>query len=159
MIRNLILRWARARKPDFIVGGAEDPYLLRWWLIPRNPVFNVYVHLFLRSDDDRALHGHPWLFNVSWLLEGKYIEWVPGNGNLLRPVPRFRYAGQLAFRRGAAPHRIQLWRAGGDEKPCWTVFITGPRVREWGFYCPRGWVPWQQFTDARDKGAIGRGCD
>jgi len=161
LIRNLILRWARSREADFVIGGHERPYLRRHWLLPRNPVFNVYVHQFLRSDDDRALHDHPWLFNASWLLEGAYIEWVPsrGNANPLRPTCRFLKAGDWKFRWGAAPHRVQLHRLAGPEIPCWTVFITGPRVRQWGFYCDRGWVHWKRFTATHDKGAIGKGCD
>ena len=42
---------------------------------------------------------------------------------------------------------------------CWTLFITGPVVRDWGFHCPdAGWVFWKNFVDARDAGSIGRGC-
>jgi hypothetical protein len=159
VIRELILRWARNREPDFIIGGKERPYLRRHWLLPRNPVFNVYVHEFLRSDDDRALHDHPWIFNASWLIDGAYIEWQPGNGNPLRPVARFLKAGDFKFRRGRAPHRVQLHRVGGPEVPCWTVFFTGPRVREWGFYCDKGWIHWKRFTAADDPGAVGRGCE
>ena len=40
---------------DLVVGGDADPYLRRWWLIPRNRIFNVYLHHFMRSDDDRVL--------------------------------------------------------------------------------------------------------
>lgn len=160
ILRNLILRWAQSRQPDFIIGGTERPYLLRHWLLPRNKLFNVYVHQFLRSDDDRALHDHPWAFNASWLLEGAYIEWVPGGktANPLRPEFRFLSAGQWKFRWGCAPHRVQLHRFADRETPCWTVFITGPRIREWGFYCGKGWVHWKQFTSAQDKGAVGKGC-
>jgi hypothetical protein len=44
--------------------------------------------------------------------------------------------------------------------PCWTIFITGPRVRQWGFYCmERGWIHWKRFTAADDPGAVGAGCD
>lgn len=156
-IRAAILNWAKARKPDFIIGGHDAPYLLRWWLIPRNRFFNVYVHLFLRSDDDRALHDHPWLFNCSILLKGSYLEHTPA-GEFLRRE------GSLKFRWGAAPHRVELFDVAAFApelgiRPCWTMFITGPVVREWGFHCPKGWVPWREFTDARDKGSIGRGCD
>jgi hypothetical protein len=159
MIRALILRWARNRKPDFVIGGKDRPYLRRHWLLPRNRFFNVYVHQFLRSDDDRALHTHPWLFNASWLLEGRYIEWVPSkSGGPLYPIPRFLFAGQWKFRWGDASHRIQLYREP-HELPCWTVFITGPRVREWGFHCPKGFIPWQRFTASDDPGAVGKGCD
>lgn len=150
-LRDCILAWARARQPDFVIGGVERPYLRRWWLIPRNSVFNVYVHEFLRSDDDRALHTHPWLFNCSWLLEGEYREWFRWLG-----MQNFadRAAGDLKFRWGPAAHRVEL-----TSGRCWTLFITGPRIRPWGFLCPQGFVHWQDFTDARDKGAVGKGCD
>lgn len=159
MIREMILRWARNREPDFVIGGHEHPYLRRHWLIPRNRFFNIYAHEFLRSDDDRALHDHAYLFNASWLLEGRYIEWVPHKGNAQRPWPKFLYAGDWKFRWGSSPHRIELCDEGSGEIPCWTVFITGPRVREWGFYCPKQWIHWRKFTSADDPGAIGRGCD
>lgn len=93
-----LIRRAERRGPDFVIGGHERPYLLRWRLLPRNPVFNVYLHQFLRSDDDRALHDHPWLFNVSLLLRGPYIEWVPAGDNTRRPEPRFLKAGDCKFR-------------------------------------------------------------
>lgn len=147
MIRAAILRWARARSPDFVIGGHEAPYLLRWWLLPRNPVFNVYVHQFLRSDEDRALHTHPWLFNASWLMEGNYREWTAAGATE-------RAAGDFKFRWGPAAHRIEL-----THDVCWTLFITGPRARKWGFLCPQGFVHWKLFTAADDKGAVGRGCD
>ena len=52
-------------------------------------------------------------------------------------------------------HRLKLMNPGW---PAETLFITGPRVREWGFACPKGWVPWQEFVAPSDKGQIGRGC-
>lgn len=153
MIRAAILKWAQARMPDFVIGGQDRPYLLRHFLIRRNPVFNIYVHQFLRSDDDRALHDHPWLFNCSWLLAGSYFEHTPHG-------VAFRQAGQWKFRWGGAPHRVELTKDyHRNEVACWTVFITGPRIREWGFHCPQGWIPWKKFTDSRDSGQVGRGCD
>jgi hypothetical protein len=169
MIRELILRWARNREPDFVIGGKENPYLRRHWLLPRNRFFNIYVHEFLRSDDDRALHCHPWLFNASWLLEGMYREHTIAAGGVAHREDR--RAGDWKFRWGRAPHRVELpcWpgffgiapeklRPIGEPMPCLTVFITGPVVRTWGFHCPKRWVPWQEFTDARDAGSIGKGC-
>lgn len=150
-LRDLILGWARARQPDFVIGGIEAPYLRRHWLIPRNPVFNIYVHEFLRSDDDRALHTHPWLFNCSWLLDGNYREWFRWLGMLNFSD---RSVGDLKFRWGRAAHRVELTTG-----TCWTLFITGPRIRPWGFLCPQGFVHWEDFTDARDKGAVGKGCN
>lgn len=162
-IRNAILRWARARQPDFIIGGADNPYLRRHWLIPRNRFFNIYVHEFLRSDDDRALHDHPWLFNASWLIDGEYIEHTIAAGGI--HVRTHRRAGAFKYRWGSAPHRIELlafddFRADRFLLPCWTVFFTGPVVRDWGFHGPeRGWVHRKDFSAADDPGAVGKGCD
>lgn len=140
-----------SRSPDFIIGGKEYPYLKRWWVIPRNRFFNIYLHQFLRSDDDRALHDHPWI-NCSYLLQGEYTEWTIAAGGVHhRQIMR---QGDWKFRRAKFAHRIELHKG-----PCWSLFITGPVIREWGFHCVNGWRPWQLFTDSRDKGAIGRGCE
>jgi hypothetical protein len=162
VIKEAILRWARAREPDFIIGGSERPYLRRHFLLPRNRFLNVYVHEFLRSDDDRALHDHPWMFNGSWILDGTYVEHTIRAGGACERTQRC--PGEFKLRFGRAPHRIELLQdmvdSVGWEMPCWTVFITGPRVREWGFYCmERGWIHWKRFTAPNDKGAVGAGCD
>lgn len=156
-ITDRIIARITRRPPDFIIGGADDPYIRRWWVIPRNRFFNVYLHQFLRSDDDRALHDHPWA-NCSILLRGFYNEYLGD------PSPRLRVAGDIVFRRsGRIAHRIELLHdntgVAPGEAPCWTLFITGPRYREWGFHCPRGWVHWKLFTAADDIGQVGKGCD
>ena len=149
------------REPDVVIGGAADPYLRRWWVIPRNRWFNIYLHQFLRSDDDRALHDHPWI-NCSLLLEGSYAEHLidldvehdaPVGGLMVA----IRRAGDVVMRRPTAAHRIGLYCG-----PVWTLFVTGPRVREWGFLCPQGWKHWKDFTAWRDDGdshRVGPGCD
>lgn len=153
LIDRFIVRTTR-REPDFVIGGPVRPYLRRWWIIPRNRVFNVYLHEFRHSDDDRALHDHPWLFNVSILLHRNYREHTKRGVKLLQ-------APAIKIRIGPSPHRIELFsdHDTGEPIPCWTLFITGPRVREWGFHCPRGWVHWREFTAPGDKGTVGKGCD
>lgn len=149
---RLIARVTR-RPADFVIGGAERPYLRRWWVIPRNRFFNVYLHQFLRSDDDRALHDHPWA-NCSILLRGCYAEHTIAAGGiqkrevLIAGEWRLRWTGRIA-------HRVELLG-----EPCWTLFITGPRYRSWGFHCPeQGWIHWERFTASDDPGAVGKGCD
>lgn len=150
-LTRALVRVAARRPPDVVIGGADDPYLRRWWVIPRNRVFNIYLHHFLRSDDDRALHDHPWL-NISVLLRGAYTEHTIARGGI--HIRTLRQAGDVKLRRATAAHRIEL-HAG----PCWTLFITGPNVRSWGFHCPKGWVHWRDFTNPADGGkTIGRGC-
>ena len=151
------------REPDFTIIHNGVIYLRRWWILPRNRFFNIYLHNILRSDEDRALHDHPW-WNVSILLKGGYVEHTP-DGKFERK------AGNVVFRKATAAHRLQLnhfnefdgrlWIQ--HEMPCWSLFITGPRVREWGFHCPKGWKSWREFlgiAEGKAKGdEKGPGCD
>lgn len=150
-LKAALFRVANSRPPNFLIGGAENTYMRRWWVIPRNKIFNIYLHHFLRSDDDRALHDHPW-WNVSILLEGSYTEHTISAGGVNHQLEYG--AGALKGRFAGYAHRIEL-----DKGPCWSLFITGPVIREWGFHCPKGWRPWKQFVDDRDNGKIGAGCD
>ena len=139
--------WARAmmqRQPDFVIGAPA--YLRRWWIVPRNEQQNVYLHEILRDDDDRALHDHPWA-NTSMLLIGRYREITP-EGTFVRE------AGSSVHRPAEALHRLELI----DGVPAVSLFFTGPKVREWGFACPNGWVHWQDFTGGVNGELVGRGC-
>lgn len=133
-----------SRDPDFIIG---DNYLRRWWIIPRNEQCNVYLHEILVSDDDRALHDHPWQ-NTSMVLDGAYIEHTP-QGSFLRET------GSIVTRQATDAHRLEIPPGGRAV----SLFITGPKIRDWGFHCPKGWRIWTEFVDQRDKGQVGRGCE
>lgn len=148
------MEWLRklfSGEPHFYIGGRDNPYMLRWFLIPRNRWCNVYLHKFLRDDDDRALHDHPWGF-LSVMLRGLYFEHTE-DGAIVRRAP------SLAFRGAEHRHRVSLARDfDGKPIPCWTLVVTGPKTRTWGFWCPKGFVPWQKFVASDDGGSIGRGC-
>lgn len=139
----------------FYIGGSQNPYLIRWFLIPRNRWFNVYLHKFCRDDDDRAMHCHPWWF-ASIVLCGRYFEQL----NFFE-LPRIeRKVFSFAIRRPTDRHIVYLPKdADGKPIPCWTLVFTGPRIREWGFWCPKGFVHWKQFVDSTDEGNVGRGCE
>ncbi|SKY23405.1 Protein of uncharacterised function (DUF550) [Mycobacteroides abscessus subsp. bolletii] len=141
-------KWLRLEPHQPIGAEGEAPYLLRWYVIPRNRWLNIYLHKFLRDDDDRALHDHPWWF-VSLMLWGQYVE-VTEEGRSVRSAPepwRFFWGDRpLAFRRGTWRHRVELvpaathsnqFLARRDQRklPCWTLIVTGRRVRLWGFWC------------------------
>lgn len=147
--RQLNKHWLRkwlTGTPHFIIGGEHNPYLLRWFVIPRNSFLNIYLHKFKRSDDDRALHDHPWWF-ASLILKGEYLEHRDDG------TTRHRKAGSLALRRPNTLHRVELLQEVRDfghftmnrEAPTWTLIITGPKIREWGFKCPKGWIHWEYF--------------
>jgi hypothetical protein len=150
-------------EPDFIIG---DDYLQRWWLAKieaehdadRYQPFkghtrmttdhNAYLHRCTGSDEDSAFHDHPWA-NASLILEGEYIEHTP--------IGRFvRGPGDMVFRRADELHRLEI-----KQGPVWSLFVTGNKVREWGFDCPNGWRHWKVFTsydETGDSSRIGRGC-
>ena len=117
------------------VGPAAAPLikryvLLRIWKLPR-----IYLHNICRSDYDRALHNHPWWF-FSILLRGRYWEYLDkGDG---KEEMKLRTAPSIVFRGLPISHRIEL-PINDSETSCWTLFITGPRVRPWGFFCEDGW--------------------
>lgn len=130
------------REPDVIINGK---YLKRWYLIKRNRFFNIYLHRFGESDDDRALHDHPW-WSLSFLLKGELVE------HRLKParhIPRFL----PVIRSAKFAHRLELIKG-----PAWTIFITGPVIRSWGFLCPGGWKAWRDFT-TEEGNEVGKGCD
>lgn len=131
------------REPDVIIG---DNYLRRWWIVPRNYGCNVYLHEILHSDDDRALHDHPW-DNTSMLISGGYIEHTP-EGMFERG------AGDIVHRKATDSHRLEIL----EGRRAISLFMTGPTIRDWGFHCPQGWRHWREFTKPGAPGQIGRGC-
>ncbi len=160
-VPQFVLRYAQRfasrimfeRRPDFYIGGREDPYMIRWWIIPRNKWLNFYMHSILKSDRDEALHDHPWI-NVSLLVYGRYDE-VTESGGKQRVDPLAE--GELRLRGPTHAHRL-VRPEGVDELV--TFFFTGPVVRHWGFHCPKGWRHWKDFVGYRDENqnVVGRGC-
>ena len=134
----------RSREPDFTIGG---DYMHRWYIIPRNDMFNVYLHRTMRSDND-VPHDHPW-DNTSLVIAGGYREETPDGVFVRSP-------GDMIQRTASSVHRLELI----DGQPSISLFFTGPKVRDWGFHCPKGFVPWQQFTQGEHggRGEIGGGC-
>lgn len=149
----------REREPDFYIGGKENPYLLRWYIF-RNPFFCVYHHLIVRSDDDRALHDHPWV-SASCVLKGNMYEVLKHSYTdrdlHLGPEHRDLHEGTVALRTAKSAHRLVLYNG----QSCFTLFVTGPRIRQWGFYCRSGWKHWRDFTsysETGDSSVVGKGC-
>lgn len=143
--------------PDPITGEVTyEPQLIRRFLIPRNPWLNIYLHHVLRSDDDRALHDHPW-WSISFLLRGHLYEVyteTPSDGPKnyrQRKLPWLR----PVLRRPETAHRLMAPPLVKHSP--WTLFITGPRIRGWGFWCKDKsmkpyHVPWQEFVKEGESG-------
>ena len=116
-----------------VVG--ED-YLIRWWVIPRNRFCNVYVHKFIGDDKSLHVHDHPWWF-CSVLLKGSLAETELTDDNCYVTTRIWKFLPR--FYPATFKHRILLM---GD-KPAWTIVVTGPRRRIWGFHNRQGLVKYQ----------------
>ncbi len=141
-LSRLLAKWLCAikRPPDVSMGGEEDPYLVRWWLIPENRFFNVYLHRFLRDDDDRVLHDHPW-HSVSLLLKGQVLEVYRMNDCNLDQT-RVLYRGQLIYRKASFAHRLFLPQSQfGGCPDAWVLFVTGPVIGRWWSLRPKKGEP------------------
>lgn len=131
------------------LGTPECPYMKRLilWLGP----VNLRLHKFYRSDQDEALHDHPWWF-VTFPLTS-YKEWVPLppglsakpelSGNLLsehgdrilQDVKRFRFH----YRPAEYRHAVVV------DKPGYTIVLAGMKTRSWGFWQGSVFTPWKTW--------------
>lgn len=131
------------------IGDKSDPLIVRRTLIETR-WFKIMLHQIMRSDDDRALHDHPWPY-LSIVLWGGYWEHSE-NG------PRWFGPGSILARRANWLHRLELTNrfvlvrygssvvhVGTEPRPAWTLVFAGARCREWGFQCPDGWRHWKTF--------------
>lgn len=160
-LRDWGYRYSDTREPDFMLRYMTTPdiYLLRWHLLPRNRFMNIYLHRMLNSDEGTDLHDHPYA-NASIILDTGYYE-------QMKTKTLWRAPGQIILRRAATAHRLAVeYRLGQRSlfegfhaqgysrelipQPAMSLFITGPRTREWGFYTPNGWVPFHKHKAMRD---------
>ena len=126
-------------------------YLTRFFLVPNNRYRNFYLHVYTGSDDDRALHDHPW-DSVSFLLWGNLVE-VTSVDHEDGIFYKERIMPLLPFFRDAEySHRLEL-----RSKFAVTIFITKKKRRKWGFWCGKRWVFWKDFVD-KETGGLGKGC-
>ena len=139
MILKFLLWLTSNQKPLLI----DVDYMERWFIIPRNRFFNIYFHRFFGSDAPTP-HDHPWI-SLSIILDGEYLEHTP-QGDYKR------VAGDWTFRGPTALHWIEI------DQPVYTLFITGPRVRRWGFKCKNGWMDFREYINNRGDDRLANGC-
>jgi len=123
--------WPR-RRMIMSCDASKGPLLTRYYLIGSSSSrYALYLHHLHVSDEERALHDHPFGF-VTFLLSSGYWEITPWGRHWRR---RF----SLLYRHAEWAHRLELVR------PTWTLVLRLRRVREWGFYTPGGWQDWVAY--------------
>ena len=144
---NTLDRLGRKR----IVTDRQDnePYLERYYVFLKDRTwfpFNVFLHKFLKSDPD-DVHDHPWPY-ATLILKGCYYEWVAKFNSLGEKIGEERmWRGPGHFRVCSATsyHRIEL----DPDVTAWTLFMPGPKKREWGFLVNNKWVRHDQYLQER----------
>lgn len=137
------------RKRIVLDRVSDEPYLERYYLFlkerSRFP-FNIFLHKFLKSDPD-DVHDHPWPY-ATLILKGGYWEWIPefnAAGEKIGEVRKWRGPGHFRISSATSYHRVEL----GNDVECWTLFMPGPKQREWGFLVRDQWVQWEQYLKQR----------
>lgn len=137
------------RPPDLVIAPAgHGEYLFRWHVIPHNHDANVYFHIQTQSDPERPLHDHPW-DSTSVILAGGYSEiWdtqphLAAMGAAGTQQKAFRAPGEVIFRKATWAHRLIKPATIGYSM---SLFSTGPKIRDWGFWTENGWVDYDNIT-------------
>lgn len=124
-----------ARNP----GPGKPDYLWRWHLLTTR-WGRIYLHRFMRPDEDPDPHDHPW---DSWIfiLKGGYREKVYYDGT--NKFKWYETHKAFSFRKMPAPtvHMIQKLEA----PRVWTLLFCSKKRRNWGFLTPEGWVYYRDY--------------
>lgn len=135
------MKFLKNRKKIILDRLGQQPYLERYYLFLKDRKwfpFNVFLHKFLSSDPDE-LHDHPWPY-FTLILRGGYWETTP-KGRFWRGPGHARICSPRSL------HRIEL-------KPgvtAWTLFIPGPKIREWGFIVEGKWMHNEKYFEWRKQ--------
>ena len=127
----------------------NEPYLERYYVFLRERKrfpFNVFLHKFLKSDPD-DVHDHPWPY-ATLVLKGGYWEWIPHFDTVGRKTGEYqvwRGPGHFRVSKARSFHRIEL----DPDITAWTLFMPGPKQRDWGFLVKNQWIQWEQYLKQR----------
>lgn len=124
----------RSDKPEVARFESRSPYQFRWaeelhcqigvyvrrWRL-ETPIGSIRVHHWLHSDDTRHKHDHPWWF-LTIVLKGGYTDLSDNKADHVG-------AGSIRFRPAEHRHSVLVDKGGA-----WTLLITGPKIRKWGFW-------------------------
>ena len=143
-MKNTILNLLDKIPNKTIVNCDRQPYLRRWYLFRTKP-FAIFLHRFFRSDEDRALHDHPWPF-ITFILWRGYIEHTQTckENHCERPSHKSakrKWPMMVCYRPAEWRHRVELVKG----KPAWTIVFRFRERRMWGFWERTGFLPWNKW--------------
>lgn len=133
-----------------VIGAPECALLHRWTLLDTTRG-RLWVHHFMPDTEDRDPHDHPRSF-VTFVVAGGYtdISYLPtwSASGFVERISRCR-RGSIHFRHAEHMHRTKTGPDGA-----WTIVLTGPDVREWGFLKHGIWWPMRRYIDSFGHNSI-----
>jgi len=136
---NFQVRW---NEP---LGKPECPYAYRFVIIFFG--YSIRLHYWLRSDDKRYMHDHPWSFRT-FVLKGEYTDVSRYNVTDLNDLPDLQGSCGMvednndhfivretinitAYRKANHIHYVEIPKPGVI-----TLVFCGRPKRKWGFWIP-----------------------
>lgn len=135
LLRTLLNFIDRQEEPRLVPRPCDGKVIFQRWHVFDCFGWSVYIHEW-HNDDQKSLgvHNHPWKHSLSLVLKGRFTESrvdlskPPGASNHAvskLTAPAFFYVGPTT---GHTVYNVQAHT--------WTIFLTSPRIKEWGFFKP-----------------------
>lgn len=105
------------------LGRKECPYAYRWVFIFFG--YSIRVHRWLRSDDKRYKHNHPWWF-ITFVIKGEYTDVA----RLSETIDLYDQVKTFQFRYRKSNHTHYVVPIPNT----WTILLTGKPLNKWGFW-------------------------
>jgi len=106
-------------------GGLPECIYYRLWAIISKRFGSIRIHNWLKEDDARHAHSHPYWF-ITFVLKGGYTDVSQDeSGKETKEVLR-----ALTCRYRPSNHMHQVLEVMPNT---WTLLITGPSIHRWGF--------------------------
>lgn len=116
---NFQIRW---NEP---LGKPECPYAYRFVIIFFG--YSIRLHYWLRSDDKRYMHDHPWNFRT-FVLKGYYYDVSSKDEVEMNIREKVSFT---AYRKANHKHYVKIPKPGVI-----TLLFCGRPHRKWGFWIP-----------------------
>lgn len=128
---------AQGKRFTIMERDGSTPYLDRFYYMNLRPFARITIHNLMRSDLD-GFHDHPWPWQT-YILKGGYWEHKP-EGTF------WRGPGYYTSRSADDLHWLELDPKAPD---VWTLFLMGPKQKNWNFMCGGKLIPHQEYLDLR----------
>ncbi|VVB51713.1 Uncharacterised protein [uncultured archaeon] len=118
------------------IGWAEIGEQFTRYQLLKTKWLNVYLHRLNAPKAHAECHNHPWSF-ITLILWGGYKEFLGDRWHRRRP-------GTILYRRAETAHNVVT------NGTSWSLVVTGPNRRDWGFQDCRlpagqGQIPWDVY--------------